>query len=50
MSYILQVPFAAGRDLRPGQLGNMLHTLSDWYFLLPLVSIYTDTHNDVRII
>ncbi|CAN8310790.1 unnamed protein product [Cochlearia groenlandica] len=25
-----EVPFAAGRDLRPGQLGNMLHTLSDW--------------------
>ncbi|CAI0548399.1 unnamed protein product [Linum tenue] len=26
----LEVQFAAGRDLRPGQLGNMLHTLSDW--------------------
>ncbi|XP_033134761.1 COP9 signalosome complex subunit 7 isoform X1 [Brassica rapa] len=26
----IQVPFAAGRDLRPGQLGNMLHTLSNW--------------------
>ncbi|CAN6981987.1 unnamed protein product, partial [Brassica rapa subsp. trilocularis] len=25
-----EVPFAAGRDLRPGQLGNMLHTLSNW--------------------
>ncbi|CAI0445930.1 unnamed protein product [Linum tenue] len=25
-----EVQFAAGRDLRPGQLGNMLHTLSDW--------------------
>ncbi|KAH0913752.1 hypothetical protein HID58_037073 [Brassica napus] len=24
-----EVPFAAGRDLRPGQLGNMLHTLSN---------------------
>ncbi|CAI0548397.1 unnamed protein product [Linum tenue] len=28
--YNVQVQFAAGRDLRPGQLGNMLHTLSDW--------------------
>nr|GEX53350.1 hypothetical protein [Tanacetum cinerariifolium] len=25
-----EVQFAAGRDLRPGQLGNMIHTLSDW--------------------
>ncbi|KAJ4889620.1 COP9 signalosome complex subunit 7 [Raphanus sativus] len=25
-----EVPFAAGRDLRPGQLANMLCTLSDW--------------------
>ncbi|KAK9076523.1 hypothetical protein SSX86_004857 [Deinandra increscens subsp. villosa] len=25
-----QVQFAAGRDLRPGQLGSMIHTLSDW--------------------
>jgi len=25
-----QVQFAAGRDLRPGQLGNMIQTLSDW--------------------
>ncbi|MCD7451508.1 COP9 signalosome complex subunit 7 [Datura stramonium] len=25
-----QVQFAAGRDLRPGQLGNMLQTLTDW--------------------
>ncbi|MFS7979898.1 putative proteasome component (PCI) domain-containing protein [Helianthus anomalus] len=25
-----EVHFAAGRDLRPGQLGNMIHTLSDW--------------------
>ncbi|GJU90021.1 D-cysteine desulfhydrase 2, mitochondrial [Tanacetum coccineum] len=24
-----EVQFAAGRDLRPGQLGNMIHTLSD---------------------
>lgn len=25
-----EVQFAAGRDLRPGQLGNMIKTLSDW--------------------
>ncbi|RAL48986.1 hypothetical protein DM860_001306 [Cuscuta australis] len=25
-----EVQFAAGRDLRPGQLGSMLHTLTDW--------------------
>ncbi|KAI7751524.1 hypothetical protein M8C21_013383 [Ambrosia artemisiifolia] len=25
-----QVQFAAGRDLRPGQLGSMIHTLSNW--------------------
>ncbi|XP_049401045.1 COP9 signalosome complex subunit 7 isoform X3 [Solanum stenotomum] len=25
-----EVQFAAGRDLRPGQLGNMLQTLTDW--------------------
>ncbi|XP_058008264.1 COP9 signalosome complex subunit 7 isoform X5 [Hevea brasiliensis] len=25
-----EVQFAAGRDLRPGQLGNMLQTLSNW--------------------
>ncbi|XP_076892965.1 COP9 signalosome complex subunit 7-like isoform X1 [Bidens hawaiensis] len=25
-----QVQFAAGRDLRPGQLENMIHTLSNW--------------------
>ncbi|XP_065859151.1 COP9 signalosome complex subunit 7 isoform X1 [Euphorbia lathyris] len=25
-----EVQFAAGRDLRPGQLGNMLQTLSSW--------------------
>ncbi|KAG5231077.1 hypothetical protein OIU77_010046 [Salix suchowensis] len=25
-----EVQFAAGRDLRPGQLGNMLETLSNW--------------------
>ncbi|XP_076888747.1 COP9 signalosome complex subunit 7-like [Bidens hawaiensis] len=25
-----EVQFAIGRDLRPGQLGNMIHTLSDW--------------------
>ncbi|VVA89568.1 unnamed protein product [Arabis nemorensis] len=25
-----EVPFAAGRDPRPGQLGDMLHTLSNW--------------------
>ncbi|KAK7256401.1 hypothetical protein RIF29_29846 [Crotalaria pallida] len=25
-----EVQFAAGRDLRPGQLGNMIHTLSNW--------------------
>ncbi|KAM7476262.1 hypothetical protein LguiB_023505 [Lonicera macranthoides] len=25
-----EVQFAAGRDLRPGQLGCMIHTLSDW--------------------
>ncbi|XP_060206020.1 COP9 signalosome complex subunit 7-like isoform X2 [Lycium barbarum] len=25
-----EVLFAAGRDLRPGQLGNMLQTLTDW--------------------
>lgn len=25
-----EVQFAAGRDLRPGQLGNMIQTLSDW--------------------
>nr|XP_043620720.1 COP9 signalosome complex subunit 7-like isoform X2 [Erigeron canadensis] len=25
-----QVQFAAGRDLRPGQLGVMIHTLSNW--------------------
>ncbi|WMV11178.1 hypothetical protein MTR67_004563 [Solanum verrucosum] len=25
-----EVQFAAGRDLRPGQLGNMLRTLTDW--------------------
>ncbi|RYR60738.1 hypothetical protein Ahy_A04g017795 isoform C [Arachis hypogaea] len=24
------VQFAAGRDLRPGQLGSMIHTLSNW--------------------
>ncbi|XP_054791862.1 COP9 signalosome complex subunit 7-like isoform X4 [Prosopis cineraria] len=26
----VEVQFAAGRDLRPGQLGNMIHTLSNW--------------------
>uniref|UniRef100_A0A1J3H8F8 COP9 signalosome complex subunit 7 n=1 Tax=Noccaea caerulescens TaxID=107243 RepID=A0A1J3H8F8_NOCCA len=26
--YVVQ--FAAGRDLRPGQLGNMMHTLENW--------------------
>ncbi|PNY09976.1 cop9 signalosome complex subunit 7-like protein [Trifolium pratense] len=26
----LEVQFAAGRDLRPGQLGNMIQTLSNW--------------------
>lgn len=26
-----QVQFAAGRDLRPGQLDNMIATLSNWY-------------------
>ncbi|MFS8033884.1 hypothetical protein Hanom_Chr17g01574771 [Helianthus anomalus] len=26
--YVVQ--FAAGRDLRPGQLGSMIHTLSNW--------------------
>uniref|UniRef100_A0A1J3JWG8 COP9 signalosome complex subunit 7 n=1 Tax=Noccaea caerulescens TaxID=107243 RepID=A0A1J3JWG8_NOCCA len=25
-----EVQFAAGRDLRPGQLGNMMHTLENW--------------------
>ncbi|KAF5446131.1 COP9 signalosome complex subunit 7 isoform X2 [Juglans microcarpa x Juglans regia] len=25
-----EVQFAAGRDLRPGQLGSMIHTLSNW--------------------
>ncbi|XP_074263143.1 COP9 signalosome complex subunit 7 isoform X1 [Silene latifolia] len=25
-----EVQFAAGRDLRPGQLGNMIHTLANW--------------------
>lgn len=25
-----EVQFAAGRDLRPGQLGNMIKTLADW--------------------
>ncbi|KAH9300288.1 hypothetical protein KI387_011871, partial [Taxus chinensis] len=25
-----EVQFAAGRDLRPGQLDNMMHTLSNW--------------------
>jgi len=25
-----EVQFAAGRDLRPGQLGSMIHTLSSW--------------------
>ncbi|XP_019462181.1 PREDICTED: COP9 signalosome complex subunit 7-like isoform X5 [Lupinus angustifolius] len=25
-----EVQFAAGRDLRPAQLGNMIHTLSNW--------------------
>ncbi|GKU88493.1 hypothetical protein SLEP1_g2752 [Rubroshorea leprosula] len=25
-----EVQFAAGRDLRPGQLGNMIQTLSSW--------------------
>ena len=25
-----EVQFAAGRDLRPGQLGSMIHTLSHW--------------------
>ncbi|CAN8296004.1 unnamed protein product [Cochlearia groenlandica] len=25
-----EVSFASGRDLRPGQLDNMIHTLSDW--------------------
>ncbi|KAJ6862291.1 hypothetical protein NC652_039205 [Populus alba x Populus x berolinensis] len=28
-----KVQFAVGRDLRPGQLGNMLQTLSNWYRL-----------------
>ncbi|KAI3818617.1 hypothetical protein L1987_12431 [Smallanthus sonchifolius] len=27
---LFEVQFAAGRDLRPGQLGNMIHTLSEW--------------------
>ncbi|CAF2117177.1 unnamed protein product [Brassica napus] len=27
---MLRGSIAAGRDLRPGQLGNMLHTLSNW--------------------
>lgn len=30
MRRCFEVQFAAGRDLRPGQLGNMIHTLSDW--------------------
>ncbi|KAM1024469.1 hypothetical protein ACFX13_038466 [Malus domestica] len=25
-----EVQFAAGRDLRPGQLGNLIQTLDDW--------------------
>ncbi|KAJ6991535.1 hypothetical protein NC653_019645 [Populus alba x Populus x berolinensis] len=28
-----KVQFDVGRDLRPGQLGNMLQTLSNWYRL-----------------
>ncbi|KAJ6940111.1 COP9 signalosome complex subunit 7-like isoform X1 [Populus alba x Populus x berolinensis] len=34
-----EVQFAAGRDLRPGQLGNMLQTLSNWS--APYLTLYT---------
>ncbi|KAE8692643.1 COP9 signalosome complex subunit 7 [Hibiscus syriacus] len=31
-----EIQFAAGRDLRPGQLGSMIKTLSNWYLdMLP---------------
>ncbi|KAE8732321.1 SET domain-containing protein isoform 2 [Hibiscus syriacus] len=31
-----EIQFAAGRDLRPGQLGSMIETLSNWYLdMLP---------------
>lgn len=31
---LIQVQFAAGRDLRPEQLNNMIQTLANWYILL----------------
>ncbi|PRQ58066.1 hypothetical protein RchiOBHm_Chr1g0355181 [Rosa chinensis] len=27
----VEVQFAAGRDLKPGQLGNIIETLTDWF-------------------
>jgi hypothetical protein len=42
--YAFQVQFAAGRDLTPGQLNNMIETLSDWSVSIQQMFLHFHLH------